>query len=159
MISLIAAKAENNVIGSENDLPWYLPADLKHFKELTTGHTVLMGRKTYDSIVARLGHTLPNRRNIVLTRQDVTLPDAEVVHDIHGISGLGDVFVIGGASVYAATIDMADKLYLTEVHANIDGDAYFPVIDPKKWRELSREKHTSDEKNQFSYDFVAYGRL
>lgn len=159
MISLIAAKAENNVIGSRNDLPWYLPADLKHFKELTTGHAVVMGRKTYESIMTRLGHALPDRRNVVLTWQAIDLPDAEVIHDVRDIEKLGDdVFVIGGASVYAATIDMADTLYLTDVHAQIDGDAYFPVVDDEKWREISREKHEKDEKNQFDYDFVTYAR-
>lgn len=158
MISLIVARAENNVIGSENDLPWYLPADLKRFKELTTGHVVVMGRKTYESIVKRLGHALPNRRNVVLTRQDVTLPDAEVIHNLDTISGLGDVFVIGGAEVYRTTIDLADKLYVTEVHAEIPGDVYFPALDSAVWHEVSREPHEKDEKNQFDFDFVVYDR-
>lgn len=159
MISLIVARAENNVIGSENDLPWYLPADLKRFKELTTGHVVVMGRKTYESIVKRLGHALPNRRNIVLTRQDVTLPDAEVIHNVSDISRLDDVFVIGGAEVYKATIDMADRLYITEVHADITGDVYFPALDSAVWHEVSREPHEKDEKNQFDFDFVVYQRI
>jgi len=160
MISLIAAKAENNVIGSENDLPWYLSADLRRFKELTTGHTVVMGRKTYESIMTRLGHALPDRRNVVLTRQAIDLPDAEVIHDVRDIEKLDDdIFVIGGASVYAATIAMADRLYITDVHAHIEGDAYFPVLDDSIWHEMSREQHKKDEKNQFDYDFVTYGRL
>lgn len=158
MISLIVARANNGVIGSRNDLPWYLSADLRKFKELTTDHIVVMGRKTYESIHTRLGHALPNRRNIVLTRQAIDLPDAEVIHDLREIEKLGDVFVIGGAEVYAATIDMADRLYVTDVHADIEGDAYFPELDGSVWREVSREPHEKDEKNQFDYDFVIYDR-
>lgn len=156
MISLIVARAENNVIGSKNDLPWYLPADLRHFKELTTGHTVVMGRKTYESIVKRLGSALPNRRNVVLTRQEVYFPDAEVIRGIEEIEKLGDVFVIGGAEVYKATIGRADRLYITEVHAEIAGDTYFPTLETSRWREVSREHHGRDEKNQFDFDFVVY---
>lgn len=156
MISLIVARAENNVIGSKNDLPWYLPADLRHFKELTTGHTVVMGRKTYESIVKRLGSALPNRRNVVLTRQEVYFPDAEVIRGIEEIEKLGDVFVIGGAEVYKATIGRADRLYITEVHAEKAGDTYFPTLETSRWREVSREHHGRDEKNQFDFDFVVY---
>lgn len=159
MISCIVARARNGVIGSRNDLPWYLSADLRRFKELTTDATAVMGRKTYESIVTRLGHALPNRRNVVLTRQAVDFPDAEVIHDVSEIEKLGDVFVIGGAEVYRATIDRAERLYITEVYADIDGDAYFPVIDPTEWREVSRESHFHDEKNQYDYDFVVYERL
>ena len=159
MISLIVARANNGVIGSRNDLPWYLSADLRRFKELTTGHTVVMGRKTYESIVTRLGHALPDRRNVVLTRQAVDLPDAEIIHNEREIEQLGDVFVIGGAEVYKATIDLADRLYVTEVHAAIDGDAYFPALDASVWHEVSREPHEKDEKNQFDYDFVVYERV
>lgn len=159
MISLIVARANNNVIGSTNDLPWYLSADLRRFKELTTDHTVVMGRKTYESIHTRLGHALPNRRNVVLTRQAIDLPDAEVIHELRDIEKLGDVFVIGGAEVYTATIDMADRLYVTDVHADIEGDAYFPPLDAAQWHEVFREPHEKDEKNQFDYDFVIYDRL
>jgi dihydrofolate reductase len=158
MISCIVARANNGVIGSDNDLPWYLPADLKRFKELTTGTTVVMGRKTYDSIVARLGHALPNRRNVVLTRQNISLPDADVIHSIDAIATLGDVFIIGGAQVYQSTIDMVDTLYVTDVDATIDGDASFPTLDATAWREVSREHHDKDDKNQFDYDFVVYER-
>jgi len=159
MISCIVARANNGVIGSRNDLPWYLSADLRRFKELTTDQTVVMGRKTYESIVTRLGHGLPNRRNVVLTRQAIDLPDAEVIHDLREIEKLGDVFIIGGAEVYNATIDAADRLYITEVHADIDGDAHFPILDTAVWREVSRELHEKDEKNQYDYDFVVYDRL
>lgn len=159
MISLIVARANNGVIGSRNDLPWYLSADLRRFKELTTDQTVVMGRKTYESIVTRLGHSLPNRRNIVLTRQAVDFPDAEVIHEVRDIERLGDVFVIGGAEVYRATIDIAERLYITEVHADIDGDAHFPAVEPAEWYEVSREPHVRDEKNQYDYDFVVFERL
>lgn len=161
MISLIVARAENGVIGSKNDLPWYLPADLKRFKELTTGNTVVMGRKTYDSIVARLGHALPNRHNVVLTRdRKAVLPGVQVIYDVESVKQLDDdVFIIGGAEVYKATLDLAEKLYITEVHADIDGDTYFPALEASKWREVSRESHKSDEKNQYDFDFVEYERV
>lgn len=158
MICLIVGKAQNNVIGSKNDLPWYLPADLKHFREITTGNTVVMGRTTFESIVATLNKPLPNRKNVVITR-DLTFsyPGVEVIHDIESIKGLGDVYVIGGAEIYKQTIDFADKLYVTDIHAEIDGDAYFPEIDDS-WQEVLREPHQADEKNQYDYDFVIYER-
>jgi dihydrofolate reductase len=158
MIALIAAKADSDIIGSRGDLPWYLPADLRHFKQLTSGETVVMGRKTLDSIIERLGHPLPDRRNVVVTRQE-SLPydGVEIIHDISLIRSLGErVFVIGGAEIYQQTIDMADTLYITEVHATIHGDAVFPLIDPDLWRETSRETHGKDDKNQYDYDFVTY---
>ena len=157
MISLIVAMSDNHVIGAHNDLPWYLPADLRHFKELTTGHIVVMGHRTFDSILARLGRPLPHRTNVVLTR-DTTYhhEGVEVIHDIGAISSLGDdVFVIGGAEIYRQTIEMADRLYVTEVHAEINGDTYFPVIGPK-WREIAREPHQKDDRNPYDYDFVVY---
>ncbi len=158
MICLIVARAQNGVIGSQNDLPWYLPADLKRFKELTFGHTVVMGRKTFQSILARLGKPLPGRRSVVVTRTvGATYDGADVVHDIDDIERLeGDVYIIGGAEIYRATLHMADKLYITEVRANLDGDAHFPDLDPHVWRELSRESHKKDEKNQYDFDFVVY---
>ena len=161
MVAIVVAVAEGNVIGSRNDLPWYLPADLKHFKEITSGHTVVMGRTTFESILKRLGNPLPNRRNVVLTRDPVFASHGvEVIHNIEDIRSLGDdIFVIGGAQVYAATIYLANRLYVTEVHTRIDGDAHFPAIDRAIWREASREKHFSDEKNQYAYDFVVYERL
>jgi dihydrofolate reductase len=158
MITLIAAVAANNVIGSQNDLPWYLPADLKHFKDMTTGHTVIMGRKTYDSIYARLKGPLPNRINVVITRDtNFNADDVKVFQDLeHALEAYPEVFVIGGASLFSQTIDRADKLALTEVHADIPGDTYFPTIDPNAWKEISRVDHDADEKNQFGYSFVTY---
>lgn len=159
MISFIVAKARNNVIGSRNDLPWYLPADLKHFKRLTTGHTVVMGRKTFESIIARLGKPLPDRDTIVVTRDThFTYPEVKIIHDVREISQLGDCFVIGGAELWQQTFDLADRLYVTDIHAEIDGDRYFPEIDPTKWYEISRESHKRDDKNPYDYDFVLYER-
>ncbi len=158
MISLVVAKAHNNVIGSKNDLPWYLPADLRHFKEITTGHTVVMGRTTFNSILNRLGKPLPNRENVVVTRDpDFTYHEVTVIHSIEEIKDLGDVFVIGGAEIYRQTVDIVDRLYVTEVDADIEGDTYFPDL-AASWQEVSREHHESDEKNQFDYDFVVYER-
>lgn len=161
MISLIAAQARHNVIGHRNDLPWYLPADLRHFRDLTRGHTVLMGRKTFDSIVARLGKPLPDRDSIVVTRdRDFRYDGVQVIHSLDDIPKLtSELFIIGGAEIYRQMIDQADRLYITDIHADISGDTYFPAIDANKWREISRDKHQSDVKNPYDYDFVVYDRL
>ncbi|HEX6258937.1 MAG TPA: dihydrofolate reductase [Candidatus Saccharimonadales bacterium] len=158
MISLIVARARNGVIGSKNALPWYLPADLRRFRLLTTGHSVVMGRKTYDSIVARLGHGLPDRQNIVISRS---------VHESHeGVLFVSsfdeaiaaatseEIFVIGGAQIYQQALPRADKLYITEVAADIAGDVFFPVLHEHDWREMSREQHHKDEKNPYDFAFV-----
>lgn len=155
-LQIIAAVARNGIIGSKNELPWYLPADLKHFKELTTGHTVVMGRKTFESIIQRLGKPLPDRKNVVITRdKSFTYPDVEVIYDTDEIARLGDCFVIGGAEIYKQTLPMANRLYVTEVHAEINGDAYFSDID-EQWVEVSREVHNADDNNLYDYDFVVY---
>ncbi len=159
MISLIVAKARNNVIGSKNDLPWYLPADLKHFKEITAGYTVLMGRTTFQSILDRIHKPLPNRISIVVTRDtNFSYPDVQIIHSLDDIKNLGEIFIIGGAEIYAQTIDIADRLYVTEVQADSDGDTYFPDID-ESWKEISRETHKADEKNYYDYDFVIYDKV
>lgn len=160
MISLIAAVATNGVIGSRNNLPWYLSADLRRFKDLTTGHTVVMGRRTLESIMSRLGTPLPERRNVVLSRQQVFYPDVEVLHDVRDINLMqGEIFIIGGADVYSQTIDLADRLHITEVKVEVDGDVYFPPIDQEKWREVWREPHSKDDRNQHDFDFVIYDRI
>jgi dihydrofolate reductase len=162
MNSIIVAMAHNDVIGSSNDLPWYLPADLKRFKELTTGHTVVMGRKTYDSIYARLKGPLPNRTNIVVTRDAVfQAPGCMVVHDLEtALKGQPDeVFVIGGAQIYEQALPAVNKLYITEVDAEVDGDTYFPPLNRKEWRETNRESHKKDDKNKYEYSFVTYERI
>lgn len=159
MIAIIAALAHNNVIGAHNELPWYLPADLKHFREITTGHTVVMGRKTLESIITRIGGPLPNRTNVVLTRDEQHhYEDVDVIYDIDDLMEYEAIYIIGGAEVYRQTIDMANRLYITEIHAEIDGDTYFPAIDNDVWHVVSREKHHADEKNDYDYDFVLYER-
>lgn len=157
MIILIAAVAQNNVIGSKNDLPWYLPEDLKHFKELTTGHIVLMGRKTYESIANRLGKPLPNRKNIVITHQKDFLvpPEVEVylsVGDALAAHPGENIYIIGGAQIFAQTIDQADKLEITHVFKDYPGDVYFPKINEAAW------KKTAEQIND-SFSFVTYERI
>ncbi len=156
MISLIAAVAKNGVIGAKNDLPWYLPEDLKHFKMLTTGKTVLMGRKTFESIMARLGKPLPNRKNVVVTRDAQYVAPAEVclhhtVEEALAHHQNEEIMVAGGGEIFKQTMMAADKLYITEVHKEVDGDVYFPAIDPNLWKETERESHAG-------YSFVTYAK-
>lgn len=160
MIALVAAVAENGVIGTDNDLPWHLPDDMKYFREITMGKTVVMGRKTFESIVASIGKPLPDRTNLVLTRNSsFTADGVQVLHDAASLADLArDVYVIGGAQVYAATIDQADTLYITEVKTQVEGDAVFPAVNPEIWAETSRVEHAADERHAFPFDFVIYKR-
>ena len=161
MISIIVAKSSNNVIGASNELPWYVPADLKRFRSLTNGHTVVMGRKTFESIVARLGRPLPARRNVVVSRDQTFRYDGvEVIHSLDDLPSLGDdMFILGGSQIYDQALSRVDRLYVTEIHAVGSGDCYFPAIDPQSLRQISREKHASDDSNPYSYDFVVYDRI
>jgi dihydrofolate reductase len=163
-ISAIVAKSSNNAIGKNNQLPWRLPADLKYFKQLTLHHHILMGRKTFDS----LGKPLPQRTSIVLTRamssvgtqttaEIFTVNSLEKGIEIAKQNGENELFVIGGAQIYALAMPMLNRLYITEVHTEAEGDTFFPKIS-MDWREISREKHLKDEKNSFDYDFVVYQR-
>lgn len=162
MIAAIVAVANTNVIGMRNKLPWYLPADLKHFKELTAGHTVVMGRKTYESIIAQLGWPLPNRRNVVITRDHSYAPaGVTVVHSLEDalLRRKGEkVFVIGGEQIYRQALPLLDRLYVTEVHADVEGDAHFPDIQSGVWAQTTREEFTRDDRNQYDYAFVTYDR-
>lgn len=158
-ISIIAAMDKNRVIGKGGALPWKLPADLKHFKEITRNNTVVMGRKTYESIGARL----PDRRNIVIsTSKELIAPGCLVVPSfeaaMENVFPTENVFAIGGRSVYEAAMPLAERLYLTEIDAEIDGDTFFPEFNRDEWKEVSREHHEPDEKNQYPYDFVLYER-
>ncbi|MCO4291435.1 dihydrofolate reductase [Solitalea sp. MAHUQ-68] len=158
-LSIIVAKAENNVIGNNNTLIWHLPADLKYFKNLTTGNTIIMGRKTYDSI----GKPLPNRRNIVISRNtDLKIAGCEVVNSLDEalkMSGNEEhVFIIGGAEIYKQALNKVDTLYITEVKSTFEGDAFLDEISPEIWHEVSREDHLADEKNKVNYSFVTYKR-
>lgn len=159
-IALIAAMAENRVIGRENRLPWRLSADLRRFKSLTMGKPVIMGRKTYESI----GKPLPGRSNIVVTRdRDYRAQGCRVVHSLEqaleAAAGHDEVMVIGGAQLYRQTLDRAERMYLTLVKTELDGDALFPQIEMRHWRELERESHRADEKNEYDYDFVTLERV
>ena len=159
-IALIAAMAENGVIGRENRLPWRLPADLRRFKSVTMGKPVIMGRKTYESI----GKPLPGRSNIVVTRDpDYRAPGCQVVHSLEQAleagAGHTEVMVIGGAELYRQALGRAQRMYLTLVRAEVEGDTLFPDIEPQQWRELERESHRADEKNQYDYDFVILQRV
>lgn len=142
------AVAKNRVIGGDNDLPWYFPEDLKHFKEITTGKTVLMGRKTYDSIFKRLGKPLPNRKNIVITRnaKPGDYPKEVLVfkspEEAVATMGGEDIYIIGGAQIYNQFLPKAEKMYMTHVHAEYPGDAFFPEIDfENDWTKIEEEPH------------------
>ncbi len=157
-VSLIVAVSNNNVIGKNNQLIWHLPADLKHFKQLTTGHTVFMGRKTYDSI----GKPLPNRRNVVISRSVDKITGCEIATSWEEALQLtqqeNEVFVIGGAEIYRQVLPLAHRIYLTQIHQDFDGDTFFPSIDFQSWQETSREDFSPDEKNPFSYSFITLNR-
>ena len=162
MISMIAAQAENRVIGNKNTIPWHLPADFKYFKETTLGKTIVMGLNTFNSIG---GKPLPNRKHIILTfDKDYVAPENCVVaHSIEEVLKLieeekQEVFICGGASVYKQFLPMADKLYLTYVHANPEGDTYFPEVNSEEWNEVSRNDFKADEKNKYDYSFVVLER-
>ena len=151
---------ENRVIGVDNQLPWRLPKDLKRFKEITQGHTIIMGRKTFDSI----GKPLPNRRNIILSRQkDLKVIGCEVYETLDQAlvhtKGEKEVFVIGGDQIYKLAWPKLDRLYITQVHTKVArGDAYFPEVPPKDWKKTQQEDHAADEKHAFSYSFQIYER-
>ena len=165
-IALIAAAASNGVIGLDGGMPWHISADLKYFKSVTMGAPVIMGRKTYASI----GFALPGRANIVITRdREFSSDDADVVHDVVAglrkaqaiaeIDGSTEVFVIGGAEIYAQALTGADRIYLTEIDDDFPGDAFFPDIDSAQWREVSREPHVPESQGGPAFSFVVYNRL
>lgn len=158
-LSIIVAASENNVIGHNNKLIWHLPADLKHFKVLTTGHSIIMGRKTFESI----GKALPNRRNIVITSQkEYQAPGCELVADIPEalakVCEEEEAFIIGGGTIYNALWNQADRLYLTRVHTVSTGDISIPDVDHQVWQEIKREDFEPDEKNEYAYSFIDYCR-
>lgn len=165
-LALIAAVAENGCIGINNKLPWYLPEDLKYFKAVTSGKPVIMGRSTFDS----LGRPLPNRSNIVITRNPEYLAP-EGVHIVHSldaalhiansiahIAGNEEVVIIGGAQIYAEALPQVQRLYLTEVKKQVEGDAFFPDWNKNEWQEIGREQHHY-EPAQLDYSFVVYDRV
>lgn len=160
-VSLIVAMAENRVIGRDNDLPWRIPADLKYFKAQTMGKPIIMGRKTFDSI----GKPLPGRTNIVITRNPdwqadgvtvVASPDKAI--DAAKAENPDEAMIIGGANIYQQMLDLADRLYITEVHKAIDGDSFFPDLDPKAWRDVSRSDVAQTD-DGLAYCFVVQDRI
>jgi dihydrofolate reductase len=157
IISMIVAMSENNVIGNQNKLPWHLPADLRYFKKITLGKPIIMGRKTF----ATIGRPLPGRQNIIVSRdENFKVESCEVVHTIaaalQSAEPASEVFIIGGGELYKQTLSSVDNLYVTLVHDTIDGDTFFPFIDPLIWHEVSRIKQMRDEKNNFDYSFILY---
>lgn len=157
-ISLIAAMDKNRLIGAGNGLPWHLPADFKHFKAVTMGKPVIMGRKTYESI----GRPLPGRKNIVISRSGFSADGVTVVESIDSAlrasAGVDEVMIIGGASFYAQMIERADKMYLTLVDAECEGDAWFPAFNEEDWALLSSQHYAADEKNNYAFDICEYQR-
>jgi len=156
-LSLIVAIAKNGVIGQNNALPWHLPEDLKHFRALTTGHHIIMGRKTYES----LGRLLPGRTTVIVTRNhDYKIEGALIASSLEAAIALckndDEAYLIGGAELYQNGLNIANKLYVTEIAIEVDGDAYFPAIDMAQWQETSREAHASTQGLAFSY--VTYNR-
>lgn len=161
-ISIIAAVADDNSIGKDLDLLWRLPADMKHFKNITTGHTIIMGRKTFDSLPKG---ALPNRKNIIISSSaENKFKDCEHFRSIKEALGAckdeEEVFIIGGATIYNQTISMADKLYITHVHETFpDANVHFPTINREEWQETERNECESDEKNPFAHTFSTYHRI
>ncbi len=168
-LSLIVALAQNHVIGIENKLPWYLPNDLKYFKQVTMGKAIIMGRKTYESI----GKPLPGRINIVITRQSDYLspaandsvkvvPSLEAAKELAGhlalINGQDEALIIGGAEIYSQALPLVDRMYMTEVHAEVEGDAHFPAFDRAQWQAVAREDFDAEGGNPYDYSFVVYER-
>lgn len=160
-ISLIAAVAQNGVIGRDNDLPWHLPDDFAFFKRKTSHHPIIMGRKSLEA----LGKPLPNRTNIVLTRnKELSVAGVTIVHTLDAAIAEAkainqtEIFVIGGAEIYKMALSIATTLYLTEIHQDFEGDAYFPTFDKNEWQEVSRRPHPADERHSVAFDFVEYER-
>ena len=160
MLSIIVAKAKNNIIGKDNKLIWHLPEDLKRFKELTTGHTIIMGRKTFES----LGKVLPNRKHIVFTQNpnfEIKDENVQVVHSMleiqEYIEDENENFVIGGAQIYASLISKCDKLYITQINKDFIGDSYFPNINENEWEIIEKLTGPNDE-NNFEYEYITYQR-
>jgi dihydrofolate reductase len=164
-LSLIAAMAQNRVIGRNNKLPWYLPEDLKYFKRVTMGKPLIMGRKTFES----LGKPLPGRPHIIITRDEAyEYPGCHIVHDVKSataraeslllIDGGDETVVIGGAEIYGLMLPEVERMYLTRVHQNVEGDAYFPEFNESDWSQIAREDIPAQPPNEYDYSFVVYER-
>ena len=162
MLSIIVAKAKNNIIGKDNSLIWHLPEDLKRFKELTTGHTIIMGRKTFES----LGRVLPNRKHLVFSQNPdfkVNNENVEVVHSMlqiqEYIENEEETFVIGGAMIYNLLMPHVTKMYVTQINQDFEGDAFFPRIDAEKWEIIDKQKGIQDDNNKLDYEYITYKKI
>lgn len=159
-ISLVVAASQNGVIGRDGAMPWHLPADLKHFKSTTIGKPIIMGRRTFEAI----GRALPERRNIVVSRRgDIKAEHIDIAHSFEDALALGayaqEVMVIGGGELYHAALPLAGRVYLTRIHADIEGDTFFPDLSPDEWREVTREKREPDDKNVHALSFIVLERI
>lgn len=159
LLTAVFAAAENDVIGRDNALPWHLPADLAHFKRVTMGKPILMGRRTFQSI----GRPLPGRRNLVLTRGDFSAPGVETVHTIEEalelVAGEPELANIGGAEAFRLALPRTGRIYLTRVHAVVDGDTFLPQLPATEWREVAREERAADERNAYAMSFITLERI
>ena len=162
MLSIIVAIAKNNAIGKDNKLLWHLPEDLKRFKRLTTGHNIIMGRKTFES----LGRVLPNRHHVILcndAKLNIEDENVEILDDISKldkyINSDEENFVIGGATMYKLLMPYAKKMYITEIDKDFDGDVYFPEINKEEWKVINREEGPEDNENEFVYEYVTYEKI
>ncbi len=161
MLSIIVAVANQQVIGKDNQLIWHLPEDLKRFKRLTTGHTIIMGRKTFES----LGRILPNRKHIILCNDaqlDIQDENVEILEDVDllkpYIESQEEHFVIGGATIYKLLMPYAKKMYITKIHEEFEGDVYFPEIKEQEWKIIQTEKGLKDDRNPYDYEYITYER-
>ena len=159
-VSIIVAMAENGVIGRDMDLPWHISADLKRFKALTMGHHIVMGRKTFESI----GRLLPGRTTVIVTRQpDYQVDGAVIVNSLEAAQAAAtddsELFIIGGGQIYEIALPLADRLHVTRVHTEVDGDTSFPAVDWDQWELVSAERHGADEKNDYDFTFESYRRM
>ncbi|MDF1655406.1 MAG: type 3 dihydrofolate reductase [Coxiellaceae bacterium] len=160
MLALIAAMAHQRVIGLKGDMPWHMPEDLKHFKNMTAGKTVIMGRKTFDSI----GKPLPKRRNIVISRQaDLVIDGCDVFNDLQqaiaSCDAQEDIMIVGGSTLYEQALPFADRLYLTFIDADVEGDTFFPAWDSDEWQLVDRMECSADKENPYDYQFVTLERV
>jgi len=171
ILSMIVATADNNIIGKDNDMPWHLPADLAYFKKVTLGKPIIMGRKTYESI----GRSLPGRRNIVISRDESYVPQGKgaegvdtvtsveqalaLVDGSDGTEGVEEIMVIGGGAIYKHCLPVAQRLYITHIKANIEGDTQFPHYDDGSWKKVASELRASDDKNVYDLDFCIYEKV
>lgn len=161
-ISMIAAMTKNRVIGKDNDIPWHLPDDFKYFKETTKGHYVIMGRKNFESLPHKF-RPLPDRPNVIITRKGKyngegahVVDSLDKALDLAKQNGETETFIIGGGQIYEIALNISDRIYLTEIEAEIEGDVFFPEFDKSQWKETSRKHHKADDRHKFAFDFVIY---